>query len=133
MTGSESSPSVNGPSTIKVLLVDDEVDFVNYMAKRLRARGMEVRAAHDAESAIRVVERHPVDVIVLDLLMPKTDGLEALRAFKAIRADVPVIMISGHGNEDAAEEGKRHGAAEYLLKPCDFNTLCQTIERFASS
>lgn len=114
---------------IKVLLVDDEKDFVAYMAKRLRARGMDVEITHDAESAIQLVEDHGVDVIVLDLRMPGMDGLEALQALKNIRPDIPVIMLSGHGTIDAAEEGKKCGAADYLFKPCDINILCQAIER----
>ena len=118
--------------TIKLLLVDDEKEFIDYTAKRLKARGMEVEVAHDAESAIGMIQDHPVDIIVLDLLMPGMDGLEALRALKRIRPDIPVIMLSGHGNIDTAEEGKKYGAVEYLLKPCDLNALCHSIERRAS-
>jgi FixJ family two-component response regulator len=61
------------------------------------------------------------------------DGLETLRALKSIRADVPVIMLSGHGAMDAAEEGMKYGAVEYLLKPCNINTLCDAIKRRADA
>jgi len=124
------SESIQSEKT-KVLLVDDERDFVDYMAKRLKARGMDVHVTYSGESAIETLEDRAVDVIVLDLLMPGMDGFETLQVLKKKEVDTPVIMLTGHEMIDIATEGKRYGASEYLLKPCDVATLQQAIERRA--
>lgn len=112
----------------KILIVDDGEDFLEYTKKRLANRGLEVSTAQDGLEAIAKIEQNEFDVVVLDVLMPNMDGIETLQRIKAIRPDLPVIMLSGHGAVESATEGLKLGAVEYLLKPCDFDTLFGSIE-----
>jgi len=118
---------------IRVLLVDDERDFVNYLAKRLSARKMQVAVVHDGASALEAVACEAPDVVVLDVLMPGMDGLETLQELKRLMPDLPVVMLSGHGERGSAEEGRRRGAVGFLLKPCEFGVLHDTIVRVAGA
>lgn len=115
--------------SIRVLLVDDEKDFANYTAKRLSARGMQVQTAYSGRSAMRWVAAQPVDVVVLDLFMPGMDGFEVFREIKRVRPDVQVIMLSGHVDREAVEEGEALGAVDYIRKPCEFSTLLEAIKK----
>ena len=114
--------------SIQVLLVDDEVEFAAYTAKRLSARGMQVQITHSGRSALKLMAEHSFDVIVLDLLMPEMNGLEVLREMKKARSKAQVIMLSGNMNGEAVTEGEALGAVEYILKPCEFSTLVKAIE-----
>ena len=114
--------------SIRVLLVDDEKDFANYTAKRLRARGMQVQIAYSGSSALELIAGHPVDVVVLDLLMPGMDGFEVFRQIKQARPAVRVIMLSGHVDREVVEEGEALGAVDYIRKPCEFSTLLESIQ-----
>ena len=114
--------------SIRVLLVDDEKEFANYTAKRLSARGMQVQIAYSGGSALEFVAGHPVDVVVLDLLMAGLNGFEVLREIKRLRPDVQVIMLSGHVDREAVEEGEALGAVDYIRKPCEFSTLLEAIK-----
>jgi len=115
--------------SIRVLLVDDEKDFANYTAKRLSARGMQVQTAYSGRSAMKWVAAHPVDVVVLDLFMPGMDGFEVFREIKRVRPDVQVIMLSGHVDREAVEEGEALGAVDHIRKPCEFSTLLEAIKK----
>jgi DNA-binding NtrC family response regulator len=72
---------------------------------------------------MKTIEENPVDVVVLDVKMPGMDGLEILRAIKAVREEIEVILLSGHASIDTAMEGLSHGAFDYLMKPVDFDEL----------
>lgn len=112
---------------IKVLLVDDEAGFTNVMAKRLSRRGMQIEVAGGGTEAIQALRRADYDVALLDLKMEDMSGIEVLQIFKKMVPDLPVIMLTGHGSEEAAREGMRHGAFDYLLKPCEFEKLLRKI------
>ncbi|MCP4603168.1 MAG: response regulator [Proteobacteria bacterium] len=113
---------------ISVLLVDDAKDFVEYMKKRLVARGMTISTAFNGQTAIDIVKEQSFDVVVLDVLMPGMDGIETLQEIKKIRPELPVIMLTGHGTVESAAEGMKLGACDYLLKPCDLDTLLGSIQ-----
>ncbi len=113
----------------KVLIVDDSRDFAEYTGRRLRARGMAVSVVHSGQSAIRKAEREPFDVVLLDILMPGLDGIETLRELKKRDPQLQVVMLTGHGTEDTAEQGKSLGALDYLLKPVAFADLIGAIDR----
>ncbi len=113
----------------RVLLVDDEKEFVDYAAKRLTARGMQVQIAYSGSSALKSVAAGPVDVVVLDLLMPGMDGFEVFREIKKARPQAQVIMLSGHIDREVVEEGAALGAVDYLRKPCEFRTLLDAIQK----
>ena len=97
---------------IKILLVDDEKQFVDTLAERLSMRGFEARVAYDGPQALKAVEQ-PTDVIVLDLRMPGMDGFEVLRNVKKSNPQVQVIILTGHGGAGRAD-GPRMGAYNFL-------------------
>lgn len=112
----------------RILLVDDERGFLDYTSRRLRARGLSVDTATSGAEAIDKVRQVPVDVVVLDILMPGMDGVETLKELKRIRPEVQVVMLTGHGTQETAEQGREHGALFYLLKPADFSSLLSAID-----
>ena len=117
-------------TTVKVLLVDDEVPFVNTVAKRLSRMGFNVTAAFDGDDALQALEEGPdFDVVVLDIRMPVMDGLQALAELKRIRRSMPVIILTGHGTVESAIKGMKLGAFDYLTKPCELETLVRRIEQ----
>ncbi|MBM4325873.1 MAG: response regulator [Deltaproteobacteria bacterium] len=122
--------TANGSSevpSIKLLLVDDEVAYVNVLAKRLAKRGFEVKSAVSGAQGIQAVRHEDFDVAVLDLKMEDIDGIEVLKIFKQMVPGMAVIMLTGHGSEQAAREGIRFGAFDYLTKPCELDELVEKI------
>jgi DNA-binding NtrC family response regulator len=112
----------------KVLLVDDEKEFVTHLAERLEFRGLEVETAPDGDSALQLIKDKAPDVMVLDLQMPGMSGIDTLKQAKKISPDLHVIMLTGYGTIETAKEGKEYGALEYLIKPCDIVKLYTLIE-----
>jgi DNA-binding NtrC family response regulator len=118
-----------------VLVVDDEVAFVEAMIKRLRRRGLRVEAAFAGPEALERLEAGGAtrtDVVILDVKMPGMDGLEALAAIKERHPLVEVIMLTGHATVESAIEGMKHGAFDYLMKPCDIEILMTKVEQAAT-
>jgi len=112
----------------RVLLVDDEVGFLEALVKRLEKRNVDAAAVHSGADALARIETQPPDVVVLDVKMPGMDGLATLREIKKCRPLVEVIMLTGHADVDAAIEGMEHGAFDYLMKPCDIDELLYKIQ-----
>jgi CheY-like chemotaxis protein len=112
---------------ITVLLVDDEPRFRASTEKILTRRGFVTVTAGTGEEALRLLSERP-DVVILDIKMPGMDGLTALRELKRRAADIPVIMLSGHGSEDAARVALREGAFDFLAKPCDIDLLVARLQ-----
>ena len=108
---------------IKILLVDDEKQFVDTLAERLAMRGFEARVAYDGPEALKAVEL-PTDVIVLDLGM---DGFEVLRNVKKSNPQVQVIILTGHGGDAEEQTAYRMGAYNFLRKPMDIEELLSSI------
>ena len=104
---------------IKVLLVDDEKEFVDALAERLEIRDFEVTKAFDGDEALARVGSGDVDVVVLDVMMPGKGGIEVLREIKATRPQIQVIILTGHASLETALDAMRHGAFDYLLKPVE--------------
>lgn len=112
-----------------VLLVDDEVPFVNTMNKRLTKRGLSVVTAFSGpESLERLRENPTADVVVLDVKMPGMDGVDVLREIKKTYPLVEVIMLTGHATVESAIEGMKLGAFDYLMKPCDIELLMSKVQ-----
>ncbi|MBI5572489.1 MAG: response regulator [Desulfomonile tiedjei] len=114
---------------IRVLLVDDEEQFVEVLAQRLQARNCHVESAFNGDDAIEFINAHEVDVVVLDVLMPGRDGIETLREIKRIKPLVEVIMLTGHGTVETAIQGMKLGAYDYLMKPTDTTELVDKITK----
>jgi len=112
----------------KVLLVDDETDFLAIMAERIRTRGMDVSTATSAEKALRMIRKESFDVVIMDLLMPEMDGFTALKLFKETRPDLQIILLTANLREEEYIEAKRRGALDVIEKPADLNLLTQKIE-----
>ena len=112
---------------IRLLIVDDEVGFVNILTKRLSRRNMEVTSAYTGTEAIQTLRKQDFDVAVLDLKMEEMDGIEVLKIFKKMDPKMVVIMLTGHGSEQAAREGIEFGAFDYLTKPCELEDLMAKI------
>ena len=111
---------------IKILLVDDEKQFVDTLAERLAMRGFSARVAYDGPQALKAVEE-PTDVIVLDLRMPGMDGFEMLRSVKKSNPQVQVIILTGHGGDAEEQTAYRMGAYNFLKKPMDIDELLNSI------
>ncbi|MDM8214746.1 response regulator [Desulfovibrio piger] len=111
---------------IKILLVDDEKQFVDTLAERLAMRGFSARVAYDGPQALKAVEE-PTDVIVLDLRMPGMDGFEVLRNVKKSNPQVQVIILTGHGGDAEEQTAYRMGAYNFLKKPMDIDELLGSI------
>jgi DNA-binding response OmpR family regulator len=113
--------------SIRILLVDDEVGFVNTLAKRLRKRGLDVVTALSGSDGIQEVRKQDFDVAVVDLKMEDMDGIEVLKVFRKMDPRMAVIMLTGHGSDQAAKEGIDFGAFDYLTKPCELEELLERI------
>lgn len=117
----------NMPS--KILLVDDEREFVQTLSERLLMRDMGSAVAYDGESALEVVREDEPDVMILDLKMPGIDGIEVLRRVKATQPEIEVIILTGHGSDADRTTCLELGAFAYLQKPVDVEELGETIKR----
>jgi DNA-binding NtrC family response regulator len=112
-----------------ILLVDDEVPFVETMTKRLTKREIKVISAHSGSEALECIGKNRnVDVVVLDVKMPGMDGIETLKALKKDFPITEVIMLTGHATVETAIEGMKLGAFDYLMKPCSLDQLIEKVE-----
>lgn len=108
---------------IRVLLVDDEIGFTEVLCKRMAHRGINATAVSSGEEGVRLLRNEEFDVAIVDLKLEGMDGIEILRVFKLMAPDMPVLMLTGHGSEEARDACIRLGADSYLSKPVDFERL----------
>jgi DNA-binding response OmpR family regulator len=111
----------------KVLLVDDEEEFVKTLGERLEMRGIEPTTAFTGEMALKKIEQEQPDIMVLDIKMPGIDGLEVLRRVRKAYPRIQVIMLTAHGSDKDKAEAERLGAFAYLRKPVDLELLTNTM------
>ena len=114
---------------IRVLLVDDEEDFVETLAQRLEVRDFEVATALSGADALERLEDREIDVVVLDLQMPGVDGIQVLQEIKDKKPLIEVIMLTGHATVETAIEGMKLGAFDFLTKPTETEELLEKITR----
>jgi DNA-binding response OmpR family regulator len=112
---------------MRVLLVDDEIDFVTTLSNRLGMRGIKTDVVHDGQQALDYVAQKEPDVIVLDLKMPGMYGMDVLRRLSKTNPNIQVVILTGHGTDRDEEEAKRLKAYDYLRKPTDIDTLADRI------
>jgi DNA-binding NtrC family response regulator len=110
--------------TFRVLVVDDEVDFLETLVNRLKKRKFEAEGVTSGEAALELLKEKPFDVVVLDMKMPGgMDGIETFREMRKIQPDAEVILLTGHASVETSIEGMKLGAFDYLLKPVKFEEL----------
>ncbi len=115
--------------TIRVLLVDDEENLIEYLSKRLLKQGFTVKAAFSGEEAVMVAKEQHFDVAVVDLKMPGIDGVETQRKLKDIQPFLQCIVLTGHGSIESALESGQEDAFTYLLKPAEHDDLIAAIKK----
>jgi DNA-binding NtrC family response regulator len=115
-------------SKFKVLLVDDEREYVTTLGERMQMRGLDPEIAFSGEQALGMLEHSLPDVMVLDLKMPGIDGLEVLRRVKKRYPQIQVIILTGHGSDRDEAAARRLGAFDHLQKPVDINDLVHIME-----
>jgi len=119
----------NNMSNPIVMLVDDEVPFVETMKKRLEKRNVNIIMAFSGEEALNILESHQhTDVVILDVKMPGMDGIETLGKIRKAFPLIEVIMLTGHGTIESAIEGMKLGAFDYLMKPCEIEQLMAKVQ-----
>jgi DNA-binding response OmpR family regulator len=111
----------------RVLVVDDEADFLESIVKRLELRGIDVDGVGDGAAALELLTHKQVDVVVLDIKMPGMDGIEALRQIRTRYPDVEVIVLTGHASQEFRRLGHELGAFDYLIKPVRLDTVLDRI------
>lgn len=112
----------------RVLIVDDEKDFVEMLYLRLKEIGEKPSQAYSGRECLETLKKKVIDVVVLDIKMPGMDGIETLKEIKNKFPLIEVIMLTGHGTTESAVEGMKLGAFDYLLKPADFSDLSGKLE-----
>jgi two-component system, OmpR family, response regulator CpxR len=115
--------------TVKVLLIDDEPQFVEVLAERLEARGFIVQTALTGDEGLAKLQEQEADVAILDVQMPGRDGVETLREIKRIKPLIEVIMLTGHATIESGIQGLKLEAYDYLMKPTDTEDLVAKILR----
>jgi DNA-binding NtrC family response regulator len=113
----------------KVLLVDDEQDFLEVMSERMENRGMEVSTANSAQEALEKIELEAFDAIILDFMMPEMDGLETIKAIKKIKPELQIILLTGQATLEKGVEAMKLGAMDVLEKPADIEVLAEKVEK----
>jgi len=111
----------------KVLLVDDEEQFLDTLTQRLEIRGLTVEAVTGGEDALDMVGDKKIDAVILDLAMPGIDGIETLRLLKEKQPDLQIIMLTGKATVKSGIEAMKLGATDFLEKPVDLNLLLEKI------
>jgi len=115
-------------NNFNVLLVDDELEFLATLVKRLTKRGLNISTAKNGEDALKIIGEKVIDVVVLDVRMPGIDGIQTLREIKKKDPLMEVIMLTGHARLEVAIEGMELGAFDYLMKPADIDELFYKLQ-----
>jgi len=113
---------------MKLIIIDDEQDFIETMEKRFRFRKIDVVSAQSGPKALDILGREEFDVAILDVRMPGMDGLDVLKEIKKRQPLMEVIMLTGHGSVESGARGMSLGAYDYVLKPVDFTVLMDKVE-----
>jgi DNA-binding NtrC family response regulator len=113
----------------KVLLVDDEEDFLDAVAERMRARGIEVSTTTSARDALEMIAQKSYDAIVMDLMMPELEGTEALKAIKNRNGELQVILLTGYVTPEQVHQAMKFGAMDIIEKPPDLDVLIEKIKK----
>ena len=115
---------------IRLLVVDDEEDFLHSIVMRIELRGIEVHGVTSGTAALEYLKANPdtVDVVLLDIKMPGMDGLETLRRIKTCCPSLETIVVTGHASQEFSRLGRELGAFDYLIKPIRLDTILERIQ-----
>jgi len=113
----------------RVLVVDDELDFLETIIKRLQARNINVMGAESGRQALELMAEKDFDVVILDVKMPGMDGIEALREMKKRKPLVEVILLTGHASVESGIQGMQLGAFDYVMKPVALDELLEKMRQ----
>ena len=114
--------------SVKVILVEDEQDYLDIMAERMEARGMDISTTTSAEDALNMIQTESYDAVIMDFLMPEMDGFKALKLLKETQPDLAVILLTANVREEERIQARKLGAMDIIEKPADLNLLTQKIE-----
>lgn len=114
-------------ASFKVLIVDDERDFLEMIVKRLQKRDIDCEGIDSGKEAVRMIKTGTFDVVLLDVKMPDMDGIETLREIKNIKPLTEVVMLTGHASVESGIEGMKLGAFDYLMKPMELEPLIEKL------
>ncbi|GKT08836.1 sigma-54 dependent transcriptional regulator [Desulforhabdus sp. TSK] len=113
----------------RVLVVDDELDFLETIVKRLKRRKVDATGVDSGKKALEILEKQHFDVVILDVRMPGMDGIETLKEIKRVRPLMEVIMLTGHASVESGMQGMQLGAFDYVLKPADIDELLEKVQQ----
>ncbi|WP_456325873.1 response regulator [Desulfonauticus submarinus] len=112
-----------------ILIIDDEIAFVDVLKKRLEKRKFQVDVAYSGQEGIQLLRKKDFDLVLLDLKMEDMDGLDVLNILRRMIPNLPVILLTGHASEETIKKGMLLGAHAYVLKPCDLEELLECIKQ----
>jgi DNA-binding NtrC family response regulator len=115
-------------ATAKVLVVDDEVEFADVIAERMRSRGYEVDTANSGADGLERIKKKQYDAVLLDLNMPGLDGMKTMERMLGQDARLQIIILTGYGSVKKGVEAVKQGAADFLEKPADIEALTGKID-----
>lgn len=111
------------------MLVDDETEFLELMAERMRSRGMDVTTSSSAGEALFLIDTESYDAVIMDFMMPKMDGIQALEAIKEKKPELQIILLTGYATVEKGVEAMKVGAMDFVEKPADIDALCDKIKK----
>lgn len=114
---------------MRILVVDDEVEFVTTLVERLQLRAIEAEGVTRGYDALQLIAEREFDIVLLDVKMPGLGGLEVIKRIKMDHPGMHVILLTGHGSAESAEEGMMAGAFDYLMKPVNIDKLIRLFKR----
>jgi DNA-binding NtrC family response regulator len=114
--------------TERVLLVDDEEDFLEIMSERMKARDIEVTTSTSAREALDMIARESYDAVIMDFMMPEMNGIEALKVIKEKNPEMQIILLTGHATVEKTVEAMKAGAMDLMEKPADLDALATKIK-----
>jgi len=116
-------------SQYKVLVVDDEEDFLETIVNRFNKRGITAKGANSGKTALDLLQKESFDIVILDVKMPEMDGIQVLKKIKLKWPDVEVIMLTGHASVELGIEGMEYGAYDYVMKPTKLDILISKMNK----
>jgi len=117
------------PRAARVLAVDDNPGILDILREFLEARGYDVATARNGGDAMMILATSAFDVVLLDVRMPRVDGIAALRHIRTLHPELPVIMLTGNADIELARSMLKLGAFDYIAKPVDFVTICCALSK----